>query len=316
MIGEAIALVLTLAPGVEGDRLILFGLNSIVIQWTALLTLAALYQTRHQLNQRSPQGIACTALGVLTLCTWITFLLLWLALRNLMSAPTGGWGSLFFHMTCLALITGLLGLAAFQNHWQNRQLAIQAKQAELESLRARVRPHFLFNALNSAIALARERPRETEQLLMDLSELFRAALGSGELVSIQRELELSRHYLDIEKFRFGQRLQVAWHIPAELPDIQIPALSVQPLVENAIRHGIEPATAGGDISITVTLLAHHLRVEVSNTLPIDGSQPHEGHHVGLAAIRSRLEAHFQAGSLVKTSSRDGRYSASIDIPVS
>lgn len=286
MVGEAIALALSLAPGLDGDRLILFGLNSLVIQWVALLTLGSLYLLRAVLSSRSPQMIAVATLCLLLSATWVTFTLLWSLLRSLIPPPEDGWGGLLFHMSCMALIIGLLAMAAFQNHWRSRQLAIQAKQAEFDALQARVRPHFLFNALNSAISLVRDRPQEAERLLMDLADLFRAALGSGRSIPLAQELELSRHYLDIEQARFDTRLTVRWEVVGEPPQLSVPALTLQPLLENAIRHGVEPSPSGGSIDIAVRYDPGTAIITVRNSLPAQCGNG--GHGIGLDAIRARL----------------------------
>src|SRR3546814_8191172 len=110
---------------------------------------------------------------------------------------------------------------------------------------ARVRPHFLFNTLNSGIALVRQRPEQAEELLLGLSDLFRAALARPHDVALGEELALVRRYLEIEAVRFGPRLRVAWRLPGPLPEVAVPALSVQALVENAVRHGIERSPGGG-----------------------------------------------------------------------
>src|SRR5690606_9580864 len=117
-------------------------------------------------------------------------------------------------MAGLTLCVGLLGLAVFYHHWRATQLAVQAKQAQLEALQARIRPHFLFNTLNTGVALVRERPGEAERLLLDLSDLFRAALAGPPTIPLEDELALARRYLEIEQLRFGPRLQVKWEVPA------------------------------------------------------------------------------------------------------
>ncbi len=310
MVGEAIALALSLGPAVNGDRLVQFGLNSLVIQWIALLTLGALYGFRRPLATRTPQAVAGTALCFLLVATWTTFGLLRLGLDGLVPPPADGWQGLLLHMTCLSMIVGLLALAAFQNHYRSRQLAIQAKQAELEALQARVRPHFLFNALNSGISLVRAQPQQAEQLLMDLADLFRAALGARNAISLDQELELARRYLAIEQIRFGARLKVSWHLPDTLTAASIPPLTLQPLLENAIHHGIEPSAETGLIDIEVLQQADALLIRVSNPLP--PSQGRSGHGIGQEGIRARL-ASFP-GATLGTRVDGDRYVAELMFP--
>ena len=223
--------------------------------------------------------------------------------------------SLLARITGIALAVGLLALGAFQNHWRARQAALRAKQAELEALEARIRPHFLFNTLNTGAALVHARPGEAEGLLLDLADLFRAALSGPRNIPLADELALARRYVEIEKLRFGDRLAVHWTMPAGVPDVEVPALSIQPLVENAIRHGIEPAARGGRVDIAVDVEADHVRIVVRNDLPPAGAVPAPGHQVGLQSARERIHALSAGRGLLETRVEDGRYVASIRLPV-
>src|SRR5690606_5146487 len=180
---------------------------------------------------------------------------------------------------------------------------------------ARIRPHFLFNTLNTGAALVHARPGEAEQLLLDLADLFRAALSGPAELPLAGELELARRYLEIERLRFGDRLQVHWNLPPSLPDVVVPALSIQPLVENAIRHGIEPSPKGGRLDVTVVEEVDQVRVVVSNDLPPAGRKPAAGHQVGLASARERIEALSEGRGRLETRVLDGRYVATITLPV-
>jgi two-component system sensor histidine kinase AlgZ len=225
------------------------------------------------------------------------------------------WTSLALRVSGITIAVGLLGLAAFHNFWKGRLAAVRAKQAELEALQARIRPHFLFNTLNTGAALVHARPGEAEQLLLDLADLFRAALSGPSELPLQGELELARRYLEIERLRFGDRLQVNWTLPETLPDVVVPALSIQPLVENAIRHGIEPSPRGGRLDVTVVEEVDQVRVVVSNDLPPAGRKPAAGHQVGLASARERIEALSEGRGRLETRVLDGRYVATITLPV-
>src|SRR5690606_23707653 len=172
------------------------------------------------------------------------------------------------------------------NYARARHLLVRAKQLELEALQARIRPHFLFNTLNTGAALVHARPDEAERLLLDLADLFRAALRGPELVPLADELELTRRYLEIEGLRLGQRLQVRWQLPEPLPQAMVPALSMQPLAENAVRHGIEPLPEGGRIDIEANVAAGRITVEIRNDLG-DGDGRIDGHRIGLCAPPER-----------------------------
>ena len=160
-------------------------------------------------------------------------------------------------------------------------------QARLLELQSRIRPHFLFNALNTAIALVRVDPERAESVLEDLSELFRVALADvGTSVSLLEEIALAQRYLAIEQVRFGQRLNVSWDIDPRVAAARVPPLMLQPLVENAVRHGIEPAVAGGRVSVQAHVRRGQVVILVSNTLTDEPSTP--GHGMALHNIRERL----------------------------
>ena len=180
-----------------------------------------------------------------------------------------------------------------------------ATTARLEELQARIRPHFLFNTLNSAIALVREEPAKAETMLEDLSELFRSALADpDESVTLADEIALAGRYLAIEQVRFGERLRVRWDIDGAGSDARLPPLLLQPLVENAVKHGVEPSPDGADLRIRTERRGSVVVIEVINSLPplrwADAPLP-RGHGIALANVRERLgllhdvQAQFSAG---------------------
>ncbi|HEY2346449.1 MAG TPA: histidine kinase [Xanthomonadaceae bacterium] len=314
--GEGLAVVLALTPGAGGDRWVYFGLASLLVQWIVLLTIGGLYLLRGMLARRRPHAIAWMALGLLLVSTWLVgaaagyVLHVWEP-RDPHAAPM-----FILRLTGMALTVGLLGLAAFQNYWRARQLAVQAKQSELEALQARIQPHFLFNTLNTGAALVHARPGEAERVLLDLADLFRAALAGPRSIPLAEELSLARRYLEIESLRFGDRLRVRWALPTDLPAVSVPALSIQPLVENAIRHGIEPSATGGCVEIAVATERRSLVVTVRNDLPGDGAVAAAGHNVGLASVRERIHAlDPQHRGTLETRMEGGRYVAVITLPL-
>lgn len=313
--GEGLALVLALAPGIDNDRWVYFGLTSLLVQWVSLITLGGLYLLRRRLSLVRPQYVAYFALCLLVLATWTVYSSVWLSLRDLLPALQGASRTTFLRFTGIAVTVGLLGLAAFQNHWRARQLAVRAKQSELEALQARIRPHFLFNTLNTGAALVHQRPGEAERLLLDLADLFRAALAGPAEIELADELALARRYLEIESLRFGDRLRVEWQLPEPLPAVFVPTLSIQPLVENAIRHGVESATSGGEIVIAVAATVDTVSVTVTNPMPTTPVANGRGHQVGLSSVRARVQAMTQELGQLETAVVDGRYVATITLPL-
>jgi two-component system sensor histidine kinase AlgZ len=313
--GEAVAAVLAVAPGTEGDRLTYFGVASLAIQWISLAALCLLYPLRRQLAALRPPVVAQIGLGALLLSTWMVVGLAWLTLRDYALLPPDAWLSFAVRVTAIALIMGLLGLAAFQAQWNAKQLAVSAEHAKLQALQARIQPHFLFNTLNTGISLLHAKPDLAEQLLLDLSDLFRAALSQRDSLRLDEDLSLARRYLEIEQLRLGDRLRLHWDVPAALPALHVPTLSIQPLAENAIRHGIEPSTTGGEVSIRIEANDHELRVVVANTLPPASARATSGHQVGLSSVRARIHAATQGRGRVDTRVADGFYSAVIHWPL-
>ncbi|HJV62823.1 MAG TPA: histidine kinase [Albitalea sp.] len=159
--------------------------------------------------------------------------------------------------------------------------------AKLAELQSRIRPHFLFNTLNTALSLVRLDPGRAEGVLEDLAELFRVALAdNGEAVTLSDEIELARRYLAIEQIRFGERLQVSWELDPDAGTARVPPLILQPLVENAVRHGVEPAPAGGIIRVRTRVKLGRAIVSIANTVPAEPSQPGSG--IALRNVRERV----------------------------
>ncbi len=313
LVGEGLALVLALAPDAGGDRWVYFGLASLTIQWITLLTLAALYLSRRWLRHLHVHQLSWLALMLLMVSTWVIGTAAWMVLQQTWPMAHDGWVSFLFRLSAITLIVGLLGLVTFQNHWRSRQLLLRNKQAELEVLHARIRPHFVFNTLNTGIALVRARPAEAERLLLDLADLFRAALSGPHEVKLSDEIALTRRYLDIEELRFGNRLRVEWSIPKTLPDIMVPALSIQPLAENAIRHGVEPSPEGGIVNINVVCTATHVQIVIANDLCTNPAQVVPGFSVGLNSAKERIRA--ANGGLIETAVSDTRHTATVSLPL-
>lgn len=311
--GEALAAVLALAPAQGSDRLVQFGLASLGIQWVALGTLCALYLLRHRLGRLPPMRLAWACLGLFLAMSLLVAMAAWSVLA------VGGLGegsrqSFVLRMLAIALVVGLIGLVSYQNYWHSRRLAVRAKQLELEALQARIRPHFLFNTLNTGAALVHARPDEAERVLLDLADLFRSALRGPQLIPLDEELALTRRYLEIEALRFGPRLQLAWDVPESLPDVLVPSLSIQPLAENAIRHGIERLPAGGRLEVGVHPGKDGgIEVVIVNDLPAaDGGN--KGHTVGLASARERVQAMTDGRGRIDAGIEDGRFVARMQLP--
>ncbi len=189
------------------------------------------------------------------------------------------------------------------------ELTLLAKDNELKMLRSQVDPHFLFNSLNSVNALIKSDPESARHMTLALADFFRKTISTGQqpFITIRNEMELVGHFLDIEKVRFGPRLQCDMQVEENCYDQFIPVFLLQPLIENAVKHGISNLIEGGTIAIHITMESSRLSIEIRN--PYDASaKGRSGTQTGLANVKKRLEqiyhnrAHFsvnQTGSLFK-----------------
>lgn len=185
--------------------------------------------------------------------------------------------------------------------------------ARLAELQARIRPHFLFNSLNSAIALVREDPAKAESLLEDLSELFRHALvAKADAVTLAEEVQVARHYMAIEEIRFGERLRVEWAIDPRAGSAKVPALFLQPLVENAVKHGVEPSPTGAEVKITTQRRGQVVVIKVTNTVPAGQGKP--GNGVALENVRDRLRLLHDVQAQFQTALIEGVYQVRMEVP--
>lgn len=198
-----------------------------------------------------------------------------------------------------------------------RALSPSVTEARLNALQARIRPHFLFNSMNAALSLVRSEPRRAETVIENLAELFRALMNDNrKLVRLDEEVNLCLNYLEIEQIRLGDRLKVKWHIEAMPAATMVPPLLLQPLVENAVYHGIEPADGSGEITIRIEDLGRHVRIELTNPSGPTTSNSH-GNRMALANIRERLQLHYDAEATLElktASSPNGLYTVVMTLP--
>jgi two-component system sensor histidine kinase AlgZ len=218
----------------------------------------------------------------------------------------------FAHLAILTLFVTFCLLAYFD--LRSRALAPAVAEARIQALQARIRPHFLYNSINAVLSLIRSDPRRAERALEDLADLFRVLMADNRtLAPIANEVELARQYLALESLRLGERLRVTWRIDTMPGDALMPPLVLQPLVENAVYHGIEPMEAGGEIEIDVGRSGNQLVMSLTN--PFSGAARHStGNRMALVNIRERLQLHFDAEASMKSEVRDGRYKVTIRVP--
>lgn len=251
-----------------------------------------------------------------------------LPLQLVLSSVLGGASALY---GCLLLrISGLLDMAPWWSVfatgcWLSLLLVaglwMRAKgrmpadtAAQLAELQARIRPHFLFNTLNSAIALVRSDPLKAETLLEDLSDLFRQALqGQAPTVSLAQEIDLARRYLAIEQIRFGERLRVRWDLDPQTDGARLPSLVLQPLVENAVRHGVEPSASGAEVQVSTKRKGSSVVIKVTNTVP--AGQGVAGHGVALQNVKERIALLHDVHGQVLSGFKNGLFQVRLEVPL-
>jgi two-component system sensor histidine kinase AlgZ len=200
--------------------------------------------------------------------------------------------------------------------WRAKGKTPAATAARLAELQARIRPHFLFNTLNSAIALVRDEPRKAERLLEDLSDLFRYALAEqASSVTLADEIALAKAYLAIEQVRFGDRLQLEWALDASADGARLPPLLLQPLVENAVKHGVEPSASGAHIKISTQRRGSRVVIKVSNTVSPKASAQTPGHGLALNNVRERLSLLHDVQGSFQFGLKDGIFQVRIEVPL-
>lgn len=321
LLAELLAIVLTLAqPSYVDDRLYNLAMYSLFIEWVALSCTAVLCVSRRWLQQFSDHGAATISYVTTLLVTLvITELAWWVFNRET--------GYNFFRQGHTSFLLPILGISAIvwamalryfyvQHQWRIR--VASESEARFQALQSRIKPHFLFNCMNTIASLIRRNPALAEEVVEDLSDLFRASLQDSQRPStLGDEIALCERYLRIEQQRLGPRLNAVWQL-AELPlDTPLPALSIQPLLENAIYHGIEPLPEGGTISILGGLGDEGIRIIIENPLSQAASKSpaRTGNRIAQENVRQRLGSFFSQDDLLQVSQDEQSYRVSVTIPL-
>jgi two-component system sensor histidine kinase AlgZ len=299
VVAELLVLVAEIAPSDETRPLLpRLATVSVFAQWLALVCAVCLCKLRPQLERLSPWLGVLAAYALMLAITVIGSALVFEIDHQLglnLTLPTQFQGRFVWRSAALCALLGAALLRYFYvlEQWRARVRA-EAK-ARFEALQARIRPHFLFNSMNTIASLIRSRPAEAERAVEDLSDLFRAALGrDAALSTLGAELDLMRQYLDIEKLRLGERLRVDMAVDDLPADLPIPALLLQPLVENAIYHGIQQLPAGGTVSVRGRREADAVVLEIRNPQPPPAARAAPRHGMALDNTRARIEYHFRS----------------------
>jgi two-component system sensor histidine kinase AlgZ len=322
LIVELTALVVTLA---RASSAVAFWTDlartSLFLIWIGLAGQAALCLARRRLEALPVGAGAAAVLGIIC---GIVLIVSEVAFRIGSSGVFGAGdvGNLFprehfaflGRNAAIAFIVTALALRYFYvTHEWRRNIEMQSR-ARVHALQARIRPHFLFNSMNTIAALTRSNPARAEEAVQDLADLFRASLAEKrDQITLAEEIEIARTYERIESLRLGERLKVEWRINGVPQRAIVPSLMIQPLLENAIYHGIEPRSGGGTVTVSGEFAHGLVTIVVRNPAP-EGPTPRDGNRIALANIRERLALLYGARAAVKAGRFDDEYIVTLRFP--
>ena len=291
------------------------GLASLFIQWIVLVSAALLCNIRPWLMGMSVLKATSVAYGLILLLTLLFSLGAEMVLEGMGSVTESGWGRIARNLLIAMIMTGM----AFRYFFLSHQLRSR-EQAELasriQSLQSRIRPHFLFNSMNIIASLISIDPDLAEEVVEDLSSLFRASLNdsTSEPVTLAQELDLCERYVHIESLRLDDRLTVQWDVNVDTAAIRIPLLTLQPLLENSIYHGIQPLPKGGTVTVSVELEGPHVQIEITNPMSDTSYEHKQGNRMAIDNIRNRMTALYGPEALLTTDVSGGFFTARLIYP--
>jgi two-component system sensor histidine kinase AlgZ len=320
VITELFAFILTLvSSGVLDDPWSYLGLISLFMQWVALTSAAVLCLSRPLLSRLNNTAAAIASYLLVLLVTGVVSEMAFRLMHGGSVFPSfSGSDHAVFLLRNLTISTVVAAVVLrylyVQFQWR-QQMQAEAR-ARIQALQARIRPHFLFNSMNTIAALIRSEPATAESAIEDLSDLFRAALNnSHDQATLDDELTLARRYLHIEKLRLGKRLAVEWNLAGMPMDASLPPLILQPLLENAIYHGIEPLAEGGTITVDGRNDNGLLEITVTNPVPGPGVRHQQaGNRMAQENIRQRLHIAFGSRAELAAGESDGQYRVQLRFP--
>ena len=321
-LAEIVLLVVLFAPGDGLPHFAEISTGTLLVQWLGVCALVALCAARDTLAKQSvATSVALAYTVVLTIVGLGSVAAITLD-RQVELGLTDDLGPLWMVVGQVLAVTTLVMTASMRYFYVRAQWQHQVKEqarAQVQALQARIRPHFLFNSMNTIASLIATRPEAAERAVEDLSELFRAALAVGDQLSdLGRELDLIEHYLAIERWRLGPRLAVEQDTAALPRNLPIPSLLLQPLVENAVLHGIQSLTAGGTVRIAGEVLDESVRISIENPKAIDAApgaaRLSRGNGIALDNIRQRLRYHFEDRAQLEVDAGADYYRCRVTLP--
>ncbi len=295
---------------------------SLFMQWLGLTGAAALCYSRHWLANLTVPVAVIFAFGLVMVSAVVISEAAFFLGKNLAERgisgnlfPDSHWAFLLSNVGITAIVTGMLLRYFYVAHQWSQHVRAEAR-SRIDALQARIRPHFFFNSMNTIASLTRSDPTVAEDAVADLAELFRATMRDSEEPSrMSEELELCRTYQRIEQLRLGDRLEVEWCIDDGLLSAIVPSLIIQPLLENAILHGIERLDGGGVVVISGTLDGDDVVVTVTNpVIDMTGRYFTRGNRFALKNIRERFRLSYGGRGRVEIAEEAGYFSVTLRFP--
>jgi two-component system sensor histidine kinase AlgZ len=318
LIAELVAIVLTLASNVSGRFFVNLYETSFFVLWFALLACGLMCQLRGRLEGAGKTRAFVVSFLILLLLCLVLAEIAWQLGRRFDDLLVIESGHLAFVGRTFAIGAIVIALAMrylyVSSEWR-RSIVLEA-QSRISALQALIRPHFLFNSMNTIASLTRTNPRQAEEAVEDLSDLLRANLGGArDKTSLKQEFELAAIYQRIEKLRLGERLEIRWDVGTLPMRAAIPSLTIQPLLENAIYHGIEQLPDGGRINVSGRRDGDYLEISISNPLAATSSRRKEGNRMALANIRQRYELAYGNRASVDVQQDSDTYTVRLRFPI-
>ena len=320
IIAEVLAFISTLitrriSTNIVEDLLLI----SLFAQWIALTSVAALCGARAYIN-RLPKfkALGVSYILLLVITVFVSEAAVWLlyAFGRIGTARPEWYGYFHVQNLTISVLVNALALRYILAKHQLRQRTFSEARAKIQALQSRIRPHFVFNALNIIASLTRNEPRRAENAIEDMADLFRMMLSEDEqLVPVKKEIDVAKKYLALETLRLDQRLHVDWDVGTFPRKAAMPVLTLQPLLENAIRHGIENLPGGGTVRVKLWEQDDKIYIRVHNpfvpakTKSATSSQSHS-----LDNMRQRLQSHYGDAARLEASGEDGQFSVTVVIP--
>lgn len=309
---QVIATILAFAPTAAQDIWIRLGVISLFLQLTFLLSLTWLFLLRFILKNYSHFIQSLSLFASLFLTTLLMSLMLTGLAQSYIEIANPA--VFIFQNLLIVLLVACLFIQFLTIYFEKQQQTNALARAELDALQARIRPHFLYNSLNTAAELTHYDPDAAEQAILALAALSQAALKVGKSVPLAAEITLTKQYISLESWRFGERLKVNWQLPESLPEISIPCLTLQPIIENAVCHGVEPALNGAQICVQIHVSNQSLTFIIENQISTQ-LQKRTGNGMALDNIRQRLILYYQNNAQLTTTSRDGIFRVKLVLPL-